>query len=66
MAYNLTPKQKALLSEIVAAVRSDVIPEEFMVIYTMGGSSVMQAQDHPWANEFTKGKLDALEQAGLI
>ncbi len=66
MPFNLTPNQMDLLREIVECIRAQVMPEEFMVIYTLGGTSVSEAEQHQWKNEITKGKLDALEANGLI
>lgn len=65
MPYNLTASQKELIRWMVQENRDGNLPDEFTVVWLIGGRSrIMQYPDeHP---ELTQGALDALDSANLV
>ena len=66
MSYNLTPAQKDLLREIVAAVRDGTLGEEFCIIWALAGPLFAASDGFSPASTFTRGKLEALSAVDLI
>lgn len=66
-SYNLTESQKDLLQWIVDQVREEKLPEEFRVSWYIGGCALSGFDgDEDEAPDISKGKLNALHDAGLL
>lgn len=71
MEYNLTDKQKRVLTWLVETNRAGELDEEFSVIWVMGpDGAILMGQDGTQPSgdkpEITQGALTALANAGLI
>lgn len=66
MNYNLTDRQKDLVRWLVDAVRAGQLSEEFTVVWSQGGSTVLEFHGDGSPPEFTEGALDALSHADLL
>ena len=67
MSLNLTNSQKDLIAWIVDEIRNERLPEEFRILWVMGGFELMDYKGDKGAiPRFSSGMLDALENAGLL
>jgi hypothetical protein len=65
VSFNLTEKQEELVKWFVQQVRDNNLPEEFSVIWEIGGVGIegFEGEDHP---DITPGTLDALAAAEML
>jgi hypothetical protein len=64
--YNLTSSQKFLLRWFVKQVNQGHLPEEFIVSWTMHGSSIARYTGEELLPEIAKGAIQILQKEGLI
>jgi hypothetical protein len=70
MDYNLTDKQKAVITWLVEAKRKGELDDEFSIAWYTGGRQLLRGHSGGARSEvepeITRGVLDALESEGLI